>query len=101
MKKKFIFCLPTSNVVEPDFEVKWSVNGLNRIAIIGMGAAGVSVLNAIARNEYYHLDQIVLYDQTQTFGTGTPYQPDSEILLINQTADTMSLDPTDSLDFVK
>ena len=81
--------------------MKWSGNGLNKIAIIGMGAAGVSVLNAIARNESYQSDQIVLYNQTQTFGTGTPYQPDSEILLINQTADTMSLDPTDSLDFVK
>lgn len=74
---------------------------LNRIAIIGMGAAGVSVLNALARNTSYHQDQIMLYDQSKTFGTGIPYQSDSEWLLINQTADTMSLDSEDPLDFVK
>lgn len=66
-----------------------------------MGAAGVSVLNALAGNISDYPNQIVLYDQTKTFGTGIPYQSDSEILLINQTADTMSLNPADSLDFVK
>lgn len=74
---------------------------MKKIAIVGMGAAGVSVLNAISKNKAYQNFEIVLYDQPRTFGTGFPYQPDSESLLINQTADTMSLDPEDSLDFVK
>ncbi|MBM6613365.1 FAD/NAD(P)-binding protein [Desemzia sp. RIT804] len=74
---------------------------MKKIAIVGMGAAGVSVLNAISKNKDYQNCEIVLYDQPRTFGTGVPYQSDSEKLLINQTADTMSLDPEDSLDFVK
>lgn len=74
---------------------------MKRIAVIGVGAVGVSVLSAMARNPYYQDCQITIYDQPQTFGTGLPYQSDSEILLINQTGDTMSLEPEDPFDFVK
>lgn len=73
---------------------------MRRIAIIGMGVAGISVLRAIAKHPSYQDDQIVVYNPPKTFGTGLPYQEDSEELLINQTADTMSLESDDSLDFV-
>lgn len=73
---------------------------MKKVAIIGMGVAGVSVLKAMAQHPEYQNDRIVLYNQAKTFGTGLPYQEDSEQLLINQTADTMSLELDDSLDFV-
>ena len=73
---------------------------MRKIAIIGAGVAGVSVLNAMIKNPYYTDCEIVIYDQQKTFGAGLPYQPDDEQLLINQTADTMSLIPEDELDFV-
>lgn len=71
-----------------------------RIAIVGMGPAGISVLRAMSQYDAYQACQIVIYNNTQTFGTGMPYQKDSDLLLINQTADTMSIDPNNKLDFV-
>lgn len=73
---------------------------MRRIAIVGMGVAGVSVLRAMAKHPSYQDNQIVVYNPSKTFGTGLPYQEDSKELLINQTADSMSLEPDDSLDFV-
>lgn len=73
---------------------------MRKIAIIGAGVAGVSVLNALLKNSYYVDCEVVIYDQQKTFGTGLPFQHDDEQLLINQTADTMSLIPEDALDFV-
>lgn len=72
-----------------------------KIAIIGMGAAGVSVLRAMAQDPFHHQQQITVYDDAPVLGTGLPYQPDSELLLLNQPADTMSLNLQDRLDFVK
>lgn len=74
---------------------------MKKVAIIGMGVAGVSVFRAMAKQAAYQDCQIVLYDDSKTFGTGMPYQADSKQLLINQTADTMSLEIEDPLDFVK
>ena len=73
---------------------------MKRIAIIGMGAAGVSVLNAMAKFPEYAQMEIILYSDSETFGTGLPYQADDTSLLLNQTADTMSIDPEDPSDFV-
>lgn len=75
--------------------------GMRKIAIIGAGVSGISVLNAMLKNPYYQDCEVVIYDQQKTFGTGLPYQKDDEQLLINQTADTMSLIPEDPFDFVK
>lgn len=72
-----------------------------RIAVVGMGVAGVSVVIAMAKHREYKEHEIVIYDKPDTFGTGLPYQPDSELLLLNQTADTMSLDYEDEMGFVK
>lgn len=74
---------------------------MGKIAIIGMGATGVSVLKAIAKFTSYKDDHIVLYNPPKTFGTGLPYQEDSEELLINRTADTMSLEADNPLDFAQ
>lgn len=74
---------------------------MTKIAIIGMGAAGIAVLNAMAEfPEYYH-SEITIFAGSQTIGTGLPYQADSTALLLNQTADTMSIKQKDPLDFVK
>lgn len=72
-----------------------------KIAIIGMGVAGISVLKEMSRHTIYKEQEMVLYDLPETFGTGLPYQTDSELLLLNQTADSMSMDREDPLDFVK
>lgn len=72
-----------------------------KIAIIGMGVAGVSVLSAMTKHPIFQKHEIILFDKPQTFGTGLPYQPDSSIILLNQTADTMSMEQNDRLDFVR
>lgn len=74
---------------------------MRKIAIIGMGAAGISVLNAMTKFPEYAKTEIILYSDSETFGTGLPYQADTSSLLLNQTADTMSIDPEDPRDFVK
>lgn len=72
-----------------------------RIAIIGMGVAGVSVLQEMAQHPAYQNQEIVIYDVPQTLGTGLPYQPDTEVLLLNQPADTMSMDQNKKLGFAE
>ncbi len=74
---------------------------MKRIAIIGVGVTGISVLKEMAAHDYYQNFEIVLFNEPLTLGTGVPYQDDSELLLINQTADTMSLEEEDKYDFVK
>lgn len=72
-----------------------------KIAIVGMGAAGVSVLHAMTKFSEYADAEIIIYTDPDTFGTGLPYQPDSNILLLNQRAETMSIKQEDPLDFVR
>lgn len=74
---------------------------MKRIAIVGLGVTGISVLKEMAKHAYYQKFEIVLFNEPKTLGTGVPYQDDSELLLINQTADTMSLEEDDKYDFVK
>lgn len=72
-----------------------------KIAIVGMGVSGISVLGEYANRQRDDLKiEIDVYDQPETFGTGLPYQLDSESLLLNQKADTMSLLIEEPLDFV-
>ncbi|MGP6139285.1 FAD/NAD(P)-binding protein [Jeotgalibaca sp. A127] len=73
---------------------------MKKIAIVGVGVTGISVLKAMAEYDDYQYFEIVLFNESKTFGTGIPYQDDSELLLINQTADTMSLEEDDKYDFV-
>lgn len=72
-----------------------------RIAIIGMGAAGISVLRELVTqlnntNKY----SIIIYSDEESYGTGLPYQRDDEVILLNQFTETMSLIPDDDLSFV-
>src|SRR5699024_3066618 len=72
-----------------------------KIAIIGMGAAGISVLGQWAK--YQQLDpslELTVYGQKETFGTGLPYQKDTEEILLNQVAEQMSVDADEPLDFL-
>jgi uncharacterized NAD(P)/FAD-binding protein YdhS len=72
------------------------------IAIIGMGAAGISVLREWVRQvERKEKHSLTIYSDERLFGTGLPYQKDDESLLLNQYAETMSLLPEDELHFVK
>lgn len=72
-----------------------------KIAIVGMGVAGVSVLKEMSKYPIFKNQEIVIYDSPQTFGTGLPYQPDTDILLLNQPADTMSMDQDKKLGFAE
>lgn len=73
-----------------------------KIGIIGLGVAGISILREIKlqMNEDMWEDlQITVYTEKESFGTGFPYQPDDESLLINQYTETMSIEPDDPYDF--
>lgn len=74
---------------------------MTKIAVVGAGVTGISVLKEMAKIYDSEKLEIFLFNEPQTFGTGIPYQVDSELLLINQTADTMSLEEDDRYDFVK
>ncbi|UJF15682.1 FAD/NAD(P)-binding protein [Jeotgalibaca sp. MA1X17-3] len=72
-----------------------------KIAIVGMGVAGVSVLKEMSKYPIFKDQEIVIYDSPETIGTGLPYQPDTDVLLLNQPADTMSMDQDKKLGFAE
>ena len=73
-----------------------------KIAIIGMGAAGISVLRELVTQlEHIESHTIIIYSDLQSLGTGLPYQKDDNDIILNQYTETMSLAPNDELDFVK
>lgn len=72
-----------------------------KIAIIGAGVAGITVLIEIVNHPAFDKTiEIDLYDTSELFGTGLPYQQDYDSLL-NQEADTMSILLDEPLDFVQ
>ncbi|OJF95330.1 FAD/NAD(P)-binding protein [Alkalibacterium sp. 20] len=75
-----------------------------KIGIIGLGVAGISILREIEKQTQKDMRgdlHITVYAEKESFGTGFPYQPDDEALLINQYTETMSIDPDDSNDFLE
>ncbi len=54
-----------------------------RVAIIGMGTAGVSVLRELVKHPKFNQLDIDLYDDKVNMGQGVPFQNDSSELLIN------------------
>ncbi|MDZ7834884.1 MAG: FAD/NAD(P)-binding protein [Alkalibacterium sp.] len=73
------------------------------IGIIGLGVAGISILKEIDRQADKDTKEqlkITVFSKDEGFGTGFPYQPDDEALLINQYTETMSIDPDDHRDFL-
>ena len=55
-----------------------------RIAIIGMGTAGVSLLKELVKQERFSELAIDVYDNPKNMGQGVPFQNDSDQLKINQ-----------------
>ena len=73
-----------------------------RMAIVGMGVAGISVIREIWKQlsplEKKELE-IIIFSDKEKFGTGLPFQKDDESLLINQYTETMTIDPDKPRDF--
>ena len=70
-----------------------------RIAIIGTGTAGVSILRELVKNKNFSKMHIDAYDSTKNIGQGIPFQNDSEQLLINLPAEQMSLNLDNKREF--
>ncbi|WP_326008371.1 FAD/NAD(P)-binding protein [Staphylococcus haemolyticus] len=72
-----------------------------RVAIIGMGTAGVSVLRQLVKNEAFKNLEVDVYDHDKNMGQGVPFQNDSSQLLINLPTKQMSLNLDDDEEFWK
>ncbi|NWK85443.1 FAD/NAD(P)-binding protein [Staphylococcus sp. GSSP0090] len=70
-----------------------------RIAIIGMGTAGVSLLKELVKHENFSELVIDVYDNPENMGQGVPFQNDSDQLLINLPAEEMSLNLENDREF--
>lgn len=71
-----------------------------RIAIVGLGAAGLSILRELIEQVPNITDHtLTIYSDKERFKTGLPYQQDDDSLLLNQYAETMSLIPEEPLHF--
>ncbi|MCD2478967.1 FAD/NAD(P)-binding protein, partial [Mammaliicoccus lentus] len=66
-----------------------------KVAIIGMGTAGVSTLNQLTKHKNFKNITVDIFDSSEDMGMGKPFQNDSDRLLINLPANQMSLDPDD------
>src|SRR5699024_4034073 len=72
-----------------------------KVAIIGMGVAGTSVLREWTRmQKQNHSIQITVFGDKETFGSGKAYQQDDPGLLMNQVASLTSIVPENPNDFV-
>ena len=73
-----------------------------KIAIIGMGVAGISVLREWTKEKEEDSSiELTVFGDKHTFGTGVPYQEDSKALLMNQPAEFTTIIPEKEDDFVK
>ncbi|MCE5038360.1 FAD/NAD(P)-binding protein [Staphylococcus auricularis] len=75
-----------------------------RIAIVGSGTAGISVLKELVKYPAFNEMEVDLYDNPTNMGQGVPFQDDSDQLLINLPADQMSLNidhPQEFYEWVK
>ena len=62
-----------------------------KVAIIGMGTAGVSVLRQLVKHPNFAELDVTIYDNDRNMGQGEPFQNDSDDLLINVPVDMLSL----------
>ena len=73
-----------------------------KIAIIGMGVAGIGALREWTREKDRDPSiEITVFGDEETFGTGAPYQKENEKLVMNQAAGTISILPENKNDFVE
>ena len=70
-----------------------------RIAIIGMGTAGVSLLKELVKYNEFEQMEVDVYDNPKNMGQGVPFQNDSDQLLINLPAKQMSLNLNNEREF--
>ncbi len=72
-----------------------------KIAIIGMGVAGISVLREWTKEKESNPSiELTVFGDERTFGTGVAYQEDSEALLMNVPAEFTTIIPEKEDDFV-
>lgn len=73
-----------------------------KIAIVGMGVAGMSVLREWTKEQKMDSSiKLTVFGDKHTFGTGVPYQKDDESLLMNQAAEITTIIPENKNDFVE
>lgn len=73
-----------------------------KIAIIGMGVAGISVLREWTKEKEINPSlELTVFGDEHTFGTGVPYQKDNEHLLMNVPAEFTTIIPEKKDDFVE
>ena len=70
-----------------------------RVAIIGAGTAGVSVLREMVKYEKFKDWYVDVYDTPKNMGKGVPFQNDSDQLLINLPAKEMSINIENQREF--
>ncbi|EKU50284.1 FAD/NAD(P)-binding protein [Staphylococcus massiliensis] len=70
-----------------------------KVAVIGTGTAGVSILREMVKYDKFEDIEIDVYDNSRNMGQGVPFQNDSEELLINLPADQMSLNLENPYEF--
>ena len=72
-----------------------------RVAIIGMGTAGVSISRQLVKHKDFKQLKVDVYDNEFNMGQGVPFQNDSSQLLINLPTKKMSLNLDDDEEFWK
>lgn len=70
-----------------------------RVAIIGAGTAGVSVLREMVKYDEFKDWYVDVYDTPKNMGKGVPFQNDSDQLLINLPAKEMSINIENQREF--
>lgn len=77
------------------------VKEIKKIAIIGMGVAGVSALREWTRQKEENPQlKITAFGDAETFGRGQPYQKEDEVIIMNQPASLATIIPEKKMDFV-
>jgi len=72
-----------------------------KVAIVGMGVTGVSVLREWTREkEKGRAVDITVFGDEKTFGRGFPYQKEDDLIIMNQPADLATIIPEEKDDFV-
>lgn len=74
---------------------------IQKVAIVGMGVAGVSALREWTRKKQKNpAIELTTFGDAETFGRGMPFQKEDELLILNQPADLATIIPEKKLDFV-
>lgn len=74
---------------------------MKKVAIIGMGVTGISVLREWTREkEKGRAVDITVFGDKKTFGRGVPYQQEDHSIIMNQPASLATMIPEKKYDFV-